>query len=139
MDKILLLLVSCLLVLLPCCKPKSTTPSAELIGDIQLKRGPVISCSPSGKQFGFAEFKITCGKEVQEDFNLAINLLHSFEYDEAEKAFAVVIDKEPGCAMAYWGVAMCNFHALWTPPSEAELKKGIKALQVAQTLQTSKR
>ncbi len=139
MNKKLLFPVFILLVLLLCCKPKSTAPSAELIGDIQLKRGHVISCSPSGKQFGSAEFKITCGKEVQEDFNLAINLLHSFEYDEAEKAFAAVIDKQPGCAMAYWGVAMCNFHALWTPPTQAELKKGTKALQVAQTLQTSER
>jgi tetratricopeptide (TPR) repeat protein len=139
MNKKLLFPVFILLVLLLCCKPKSTAPSAELIGDIQLKRGHVISCSPSGKQFGSAVFKITCGKEVQEDFNLAINLLHSFEYDEAEKAFAAVIDKQPGCAMAYWGVAMCNFHALWTPPTQAELKKGTKALQVAQTLQTSER
>ncbi len=65
--------------------------------------------------------------------------MHSFEYDEAEKVFAKVIDKEPGCAMAYWGVAMSNFHALWTAPTEAELKKGSKAIQVGQSLQTSKR
>jgi tetratricopeptide (TPR) repeat protein len=139
MNKKLLFPVSISLVLLPCCRPKSSSPQAELINEIQLKKGPVFSCGPSGRQFGSAEFKITCGKEVQEDFNLAVNLLHSFEYDEAEKAFAAVIDKEPGCAMAYWGVAMCNFHALWTPPTEAELKKGTKALQVAQSLQCSKR
>ena len=101
MNKKLLFPVSILLVLLPCCRPKSSSPPAELVSEIQLKKGPVFSCGPSGRQFGSAEFKITCGKEVQEDFNLAINLLHSFEYDEAEKAFAAVIDKEPGCAMAY--------------------------------------
>jgi tetratricopeptide (TPR) repeat protein len=138
MKKKFLFPVSVLLLLLPACRSKNTIPSADLISEIQLKRGPAFSCGPSGKQFGSAEFKITW-KEVQEDFNLAIELLHSFEYDEAEKAFAAVIDKQPGCAMAYWGVAMSNFHALWTPPTEAELKKGTKALQVAQSLQTSKR
>ncbi len=33
--------------------------------------------------------------------------------------------------MAYWGVAMANFHPLWTPPSELELKKGVKAITIA--------
>jgi hypothetical protein len=32
--------------------------------------------------------------------------LHSFEYDDAEKVFAKIIDENPECAMAYWGVAM---------------------------------
>ncbi|WP_198172745.1 tetratricopeptide repeat protein [Hymenobacter ginkgonis] len=61
-------------------------------------------------------------------------MLHSFEYDEAEKAFATAIAKNPACAMAYWGVAMANFHPLWTPPSERELKKGVKALAIAQSI-----
>lgn len=65
------------------------------------------------------------------DFNFAVELLHSFEYDEAEKAFAKVIDESPMCAMAYWGVAMSNFHPLWSPPSEAELQKGAHAISIA--------
>jgi tetratricopeptide (TPR) repeat protein len=36
--------------------------------------------------------------------------------------------------MAYWGVAMSNFHPLWSPPAEAELKKGEKALAIARTI-----
>jgi tetratricopeptide (TPR) repeat protein len=34
--------------------------------------------------------------------------------------------------MAFWGVAMSNYHLLWTPPSAAELKKGSKAIEIAQ-------
>jgi hypothetical protein len=63
-----------------------------------------------------------------------VKLLHSFEYDEAEKVFARIIDANPGCAMAYWGVAMSNFHPLWTPPSPAELSKGSKALAIADSI-----
>jgi tetratricopeptide (TPR) repeat protein len=121
------------------CKQKNTSPSKELVNEINLKRGQVISCGPPDKQFGSVEFQMTCSEEVKEDFNLAIKLLHSFEYDEAEKVFANVIDKEPECAMAYWGVAMSNFHPLWTPPTEVELKKGAKAIQIALSLQKSKR
>ena len=36
--------------------------------------------------------------------------------------------------MAFWGVAMSNYHLLWTPPSAAELKKGSKAIEIAQGL-----
>jgi len=75
-------------------------------------------------------FAISSGAEAGA-FNQAMALLHSFEYDEAEKLFAGIITREPGCAMAYWGVAMSNFHPLWAPPTPAELKKGSRALGIA--------
>ena len=114
------------------CKAKNSGPSKEIINEINLKRGAVISCGPPGEQFGVVAFDIAGSEKIKKDFNLAIKLLHSFEYDEAEKVFAKIIDEEPDYAMAYWGVAMCSFHALWTPPSEAELKKGSKAIAIAQ-------
>ena len=105
-------IIGCFFILflgLQSCKQKKSGPSRETITSLQLKSGKIISCGATDKQFGSVEFQTSCGKEVQEDFNLAVELLHSFEYDEAEKAFAKVIEKEPGCAMAYWGVAMSNF------------------------------
>ncbi|HET9431520.1 MAG TPA: hypothetical protein VFO70_10115, partial [Chitinophagaceae bacterium] len=60
--------------------------------------------------------------------------LHSFEYDESEKIFAKVIDQSPDCAMAYWGVAMCNFHPLWAAPSPSDLEKGAKAIEIARAI-----
>lgn len=139
MKKIFLFPIFILLILPQSCKQKNADPSKELIIEIKLKRGEVISCGALDKQFGTMEFETSSGENVKEDFNLAVKLLHSFEYDEAEKAFAKVIDKEPGCAIAYWGVAMSNFHPLWTPPSEPELIKGEKAIQIAQSLKKSKR
>ena len=121
------------------CKHNNNTPSTRLISALELKKGQVISCGLTDKQYGKVEFDISCSDKVKQDFNLAVELLHSFEYEEAEKVFSRIIDKEPGCAMAYWGVAMANFHALWTPPSESELEKGLKAVQIAQTLKASKR
>ena len=117
------------------CHRKDTVPSSESISEINLKRGDVVLCGPPDKQFGTVEFETSCPDKVKEDFNLAIALLHSFEYDEAEKVFAKIIDAEPGCAMAYWGVAMSNYHQVWpSPPSQAELEKGNKAISIAQSI-----
>lgn len=116
------------------CQQKNTGPSKATIEAINLKRGDVISCGPGDKQFGTVAFEFTGSEKIKNDFNFAIKLLHSFEYDEAEKVFAKIIDVEPDCTMAYWGVAMSNFHALWTPPSEAEIKKGAQAIEIARSI-----
>ena len=106
----LLRMFSCLFLMTLADCNGNNTPANEAINEINLKRGEVISCGPPDKQFGSVEFETSCSEKVKKDFNLAIALLHSFEYDEAEKVFAKIIDEEPGCAMAYWGVAMCNYH-----------------------------
>jgi tetratricopeptide (TPR) repeat protein len=123
------------IILSPCCTSKKANVSQQSIADINLKRGDIISCSPAGYQFGTLEFGTSCSAAVKDDFNTAIKLLHSFEYDEAEKQFAKVIDKDPGCAMAYWGVAMSNFHPLWSPATEPELIKGSKAIAAAKSIE----
>ena len=132
----MLLPVPLSLVLMISCKEKNTAPSKDLINQLNLKRGKVISCGAGDQQFGSVNFEITCDEKTKKDFNLAIELLHSFEYDESEKVFAKIIDEAPGCAMAYWGVAMCNFHPLWNPPTEAELQKGAKAIEIANSITT---
>lgn len=115
------------------CKGNQKT-SKELIAELQLKTGQVVTCGPPGKEFGTVDFKLACNENVKADFNTAIELLHSFEYDEAEKAFASIIAKSPDCAMAYWGVAMCNFHPLWEPPTVHDLKKGSAAIAIAKSI-----
>ncbi len=129
-----------LLLILTGCNGKNKNPGAEAINAINLKRGEVVRCGPTDQQFGSVKFETSCSGKVREDLDLAIALLHSFEYDEAEKVFAKIIEEEPGCAIAYWGVAMSNYHPLWSPPSPAELEKGTKALAIAQSItQKSKR
>ncbi|MBL7743922.1 MAG: hypothetical protein JNN00_10655 [Chitinophagaceae bacterium] len=126
-----LLLLPVILFALLSCKEKKTAPSKELISQLDLKRGNIITCGPPGQQLGKVDFEMSCDQQTKQDFNTALALLHSFEYDESEKAFSKIIDASPGCAMAYWGVAMSNFHPLWMPPSEAELQKGAKAIEIA--------
>jgi tetratricopeptide (TPR) repeat protein len=123
-----------ILLLLSACKTKNTNTSPVAADSVNLRRGEVVLCGPPAKQFGSVVFDVSCPAKVKNDFNLAMALLHSFEYDESEKVFAKIIEVEPGCAMAYWGVAMCNYHPIWLSPTEAELKKGSKAVEMARSV-----
>src|SRR5882724_376781 len=126
-----LLYFSAFFFILVSCNGKNKKNETDSIASINLKKGEVVLCGPPDKQFGFVEFETSCSGKVKKEFNLATALLHSFEYDEAEKVFAKIIAKEPACAMAYWGVAMCNYHPLWAPPNQAKLQKGARAIAIA--------
>ncbi len=115
------------------CKKESNSNLA--LKSIELLRGDLLLCG-DGK-FGDVSFSEACGYQTRENFDLAISLLHSFEYEEAEKAFVQVLDKDPECAMAYWGVAMSIYHGLWAPPEESVLEKGTKILSIAEHLAKS--
>ncbi len=131
--------VTCCLFLIGCSSSNNKTPKEAAIAAMNLKQGKTILCGPADKQLGAVSFETSCSEKAREEFNLAMALLHSFEYDEAEKAFAAIISKEPTCAMAYWGIAMSNFHPLWAPPSKEEFEKGSKAVAIAQSLSKSAR
>jgi len=85
---------------------------------------------PSGK-LGRVNFTVSCTPKAQRQFNRAVAWLHSFEYEEAEKAFTEVAAADPRCGMAYWGVAMSNYHPLWAAPTAEELKRGSTAVEKA--------
>ena len=118
------------------CQNKNPKPDPAL-ASIDLLRGDIALCGDP--DFGELSFSLACKFETRETFDLAISLLHSFEYADAEKTFVKVIDADPECAMAYWGVAMSLYHSLWAPPGEKELEKGSKLLKIAAKLPKSER
>jgi hypothetical protein len=123
-----------LLILLSCGQTGSDEQFQRELQSIDLTRGDIALCG-SGEGYGKVDFGLSCEETVRANFNLATALLHSFEYEEAEKVFAKVIDGDPDCLMAYWGVAMSNFHPLWAPPSRDELEKGSKVIALARSLE----
>lgn len=131
--KLLKHLVLILFVLVFACKNNSKPDLASL----NLLRGELVLCS--GDQFGEVSFALNCDYDVRETFNLALALLHSFEYEEAEKAFVQVLDDDSECTMAYWGVAMSISHSLWNQSDKSYLKKGEKILKTAHTLKANNR
>src|SRR5688500_6867666 len=83
------------------------------------------------EKVGRVNFAISCTPAAQKQFNRAVAWLHSFEYEEAEKAFNGVAATDPRCGMAYWGVAMSNYHPLWAAPTADELKRGLAVVEKA--------
>ena len=84
---------------------------------------------------GNVSFPISCASGTQEAFNRAVALLHSFAYEDAEQAFTEIATRDPKCGIAWWGVAMTNYHPVWPSPySPAELTRGIAAAQKAESV-----
>ena len=88
---------------------------------------------PSEK-LGRVNFSVSCKPAVRGQFNRATALLHSFWYGEAEKTYLGVAKSDPGCAMAYWGVAMSLYHPVWAPATTEELQKGRVAVEKAASI-----
>ncbi len=55
---------------------------------------------------GKVSFPTSCAPTVQAQFERGVALLHSFWFPEGLKAFTAVAEQDPGCAMAYWGIAI---------------------------------
>jgi len=82
------------------------------------------------------DFAISCGPASQAAFKHAVWTLHSFLYPEALQQFTAIAAAEPGCAMAYWGIAMSHWYPLWYPPSPTALKAGTEAIAKAMAAPT---
>ena len=77
---------------------------------------------------GHVHFVTSCNAAAQGDFARGVALLHSFWYSEAENSFRkAAAEDDPTCGMAWWGVAMANYHPVWAAPTPDELKTGTEA------------
>src|SRR5437867_10481596 len=106
---------------------------------VLLLAGAPVAFAHDGEKLGSVRFPVSCAPAVQADFERAVALLHSFWYEEAQKAFTELTTKDPTCAMGYWGMAMSVYYPLWQPPSPAMLQKGTAALEKTRALTTTPR
>ena len=57
------------------------------------------------EKLGNVTFLTSCDPKVQARFNRAVAMLHSFWFQQGEKAFREVLERDPKCAVATWGIA----------------------------------
>ncbi len=72
---------------------------------------PVAGASEGRVYSGFEGYhrKVTTSSpEAQRYFDQGIQLMYGFNHDEAIRSFEECAAIDPGCAMAYWGIAYCN-------------------------------
>jgi len=87
------------------------------------------------EQLGKVSFPVSCAPDSQKSFERGVALLHSFGYEEAERQFTEIAQKDPSCAMAHWGIAMSLFHQIWERPQELTIARGNKEMETAEKLE----
>ena len=86
-----------------CTAPKESAKSLAAVPGAS--GGNVAKSPPETPRFGTVNFPVSCSAPAQEQFNRAVGALHSFFYPETIKEFERVLEIDPGCTMAYWGIA----------------------------------
>jgi tetratricopeptide (TPR) repeat protein len=78
-------------------------------------------------------FPTSCDPKVQAQFERGVAMIHSFWFLKARGTFEEVLQQDPNCAMAYWGVAMDYLgNTLVAPPQRADAEAAKVALVKAQ-------
>ena len=85
----------------------------------------------SAEHLGTVSFPVSCSPAVQADFNRGVALLHDFWYEESRPQFERILAKDPGCAMAHWGLVMSGFHQIWDRPDAETMASARVELQAA--------
>ena len=93
------------------------------------------SRAAEGARFGSVRFPVSCSPAAQEQFDLAVAQLHSFFYPETVKSFTRVLEIDPTCAMAYWGIARSQPPNPLVPPfPPGTYQRGREAVAKGQAL-----
>jgi tetratricopeptide (TPR) repeat protein len=87
------------------------------------------------EKLGKVSFPTSCDPKLQAEFERGVAMLHSYWFNYARKTFEGVLQNDPGCAMAYWGIAMDLLgNTLVGPPLRADAQKAWEALEKARAI-----
>jgi len=108
-----------------------------VLASVTLSLGPAQHDHATGaEKLGTVNFPVSCAPAAQVQFNRALALLHSFEFQRALDGFAATLAADPACGMAEWGNALSR----WSNPFAAGqrpatvLAQGREAIERARTI-----
>ena len=117
------LCIFALLTIISCGKETPPDEPAALFFD--LVKTPV----------GDVSFPVGCNAEAAPLVERGVALLHHMMYDEAGFVFGMADDRDPECALAYWGRAMTLIHPLWQDrPTSLQLEQGLGLVEKSLSL-----
>jgi tetratricopeptide (TPR) repeat protein len=76
----------------------------------------------------------TQSEEAQRWFNRGLIWCYGYNHEESIRCFQKAAEHDPGCAMAYWGIAYasgCNYNKAWEAFREDELEQAFPAIDAA--------
>jgi hypothetical protein len=88
-----------------------------------------------GERLGEVNFPVSCNTEAQKLFQRAAALYHSFDWPRVTKAFQAVLEADPQCGMAWWGIALATQDNpfVW-PISAKQVADGWAAIEKAKAI-----
>jgi tetratricopeptide (TPR) repeat protein len=85
-------------------------------------------------KLGTVHFETSCKPDAQKLFDSAMLYQHSFWYRASQRLFGDVLQADPECGIAYWGIALS---LLWNPhtaPPAKNLAEGAAAIAKGQSV-----
>jgi len=87
------------------------------------------------EKLGKVTFPTSCDPKVQAQFERGVAMLHSYWFIQARKTFESVLQQDPNCAMAHWGIAVDLLgNTLVGPPPLKSLQAASAALEKARAI-----
>jgi hypothetical protein len=80
------------------------------------------------QKLGKVHFETSCAPEAAAAFDKGMLYQHSFWYRASQREFNNALKADPGCAIAYWGIALSLLWNPHTPPPAKNLADGAAAL-----------
>ena len=128
----ILLLVSVLLT--GCTKNETTTDEHATAGhhDDADGQGDAEAHGDAGMshdhgELGSVDFVNSCDAGIADDINQGVALIHNMTYNGARNKFLEIIESNPDCGIAQWGVGMTYIHPLWSDsPNEESMADGLQ-------------
>src|SRR3989441_3219379 len=112
---------------MPCTSMKNSHSIIAALAALSFAgAAPAQTAGKAPEQLGRVSFANSCASAVQPTFERAVALLHSFWWQEGEKAFREVLERDPGCAIAAWGIATLligNTFGVGPTPAQAQQAK----------------
>jgi hypothetical protein len=90
----------------------------------------------SGEKLGTVHFATSCNEAAQKEFNRAVALLHSFQFNRAIEGFNAVLVEDATCGIAYWGIALSDWSNPFVPGAkdEGQLQAGQASAERGKTV-----
>src|SRR3982074_68118 len=90
---------------------------------------PSLAQEDTDQRFGTVRFDTSCNEVAQRRFDRALRYQHSFWYRESKELFEQVLQADPECGIAYWGIALSLLNNPHAPPPVANLPLGLAAVE----------
>jgi Tfp pilus assembly protein PilF len=81
------------------------------------------------QRLGRVHFETSCNETAQRRFDRGMRYQHSFWYRQSQAIFEDALNADPGCAIAYWGIALSLLYNPHAPPPPENLPLGLAALE----------